>query len=228
MFHGHLDCFQIPPLGGRPNTKPVDHDTPNIHNRSFILFYHVWEPAWIKIHWNSIWLRARSHTTSHNTWGPVTTLHDFGVCCDDLWTLFFWALTISWSWLSARVWSGPKPAKGLAHRLALLKPEAHRSSATSPLPDEAARTCPGETWPPGHLFAMPPVQFGPCAPEPSEGLAVRKGMPRVIWMGQSMMRWPPSRALHRVSMPMPKPTHAHGFWVGMGLILLSMGGHGWA
>ena len=35
----------------------------------------------------------------------------------------------------------------------------------------------------------------------------------------------PSRALHWVLMP--KPTHAHGFWVGMGSILLFMGGHGW-
>ena len=34
--------------------------------------------AWIEIHWNSIWLRAQSHTTSHYNWGPVTTLHDFG------------------------------------------------------------------------------------------------------------------------------------------------------
>ena len=25
MFHGHLDCFQKPPLGGTPNTKPGDH-----------------------------------------------------------------------------------------------------------------------------------------------------------------------------------------------------------
>ena len=34
MFHGHLDYFQKPPLGGRPNTKPLgDHDTPNAHNR---------------------------------------------------------------------------------------------------------------------------------------------------------------------------------------------------
>ena len=23
VFHGHLDCFQKPLLGGRPNTKPV-------------------------------------------------------------------------------------------------------------------------------------------------------------------------------------------------------------
>ena len=33
MFHGHLDYFQKPPLGGRPNTKLGDHGTPNAHNR---------------------------------------------------------------------------------------------------------------------------------------------------------------------------------------------------
>ena len=37
------------------------------------------------------------------------------------------------------------------------------------------------------------------------------------------MDWEYSRALHRV--PMPMPTHTHGFWVGMGVILLFMGGH---
>ena len=26
-------------------------------------------------------------------------------------------------------------------------------------------------------------------------------------------------------MPMPMPTHTHGFWVGMGAMLLFMGGH---
>ena len=33
IIHGHLDYFQKPPLGGRPSTKPGDHDTPNVHNR---------------------------------------------------------------------------------------------------------------------------------------------------------------------------------------------------
>jgi hypothetical protein len=33
VFHGHLDYFQKPSLGGRPNTKPGDHGTPNAHNR---------------------------------------------------------------------------------------------------------------------------------------------------------------------------------------------------
>ena len=108
MFHGHLDYFQKPPLGGRPNTKPGDHGTPNAHNRWFILFYHVWGPAWIEIHWNSIWLRAQSHMTSHYTWGSVITLHDFGGVLGWPLDTFFWALTISWSQLLAHVWSGPK------------------------------------------------------------------------------------------------------------------------
>jgi hypothetical protein len=45
MFHGHLDYFEKPPLGGRPNTKPGDHGTPKTHNRWIILFYHVCGPT---------------------------------------------------------------------------------------------------------------------------------------------------------------------------------------
>ena len=41
IFKNHL-------FGGRPNTKLGDHGTPNTHNRWFILFSHVWGPAWIK------------------------------------------------------------------------------------------------------------------------------------------------------------------------------------
>jgi hypothetical protein len=41
MFHGHLDYIQKPPLGGRPYTKPGDHDYLNAHNPLFILFYHA-------------------------------------------------------------------------------------------------------------------------------------------------------------------------------------------
>ena len=104
--YGHLDYFPKPPLGGRPNTKPLgDHGMPNAHNCWYIIFYHAWGPAWIEIHWNNIsvddlatydftlHLRARDHTT----W---------------LWkclgTAFGWALTFSWSRLLARVWSGPR------------------------------------------------------------------------------------------------------------------------
>ena len=36
--------FQKSPFGGRPNTKPEDHGTPNAHHRWSILFYHVWGP----------------------------------------------------------------------------------------------------------------------------------------------------------------------------------------
>ena len=87
--------------------KPGDHGTLNTHNHWSILLYHMWGPAWIEIHWNSIWLRARSHMTSHYTWGSVTTLHDFGGVVGRPLDTFFWALTISWSRQLARVWSGP-------------------------------------------------------------------------------------------------------------------------
>ena len=43
MFHGLLDYFQKRPLGGRPNTKPGDHSTPNAHNRWFIMFLIMYE-----------------------------------------------------------------------------------------------------------------------------------------------------------------------------------------
>ena len=108
MFHGHLNYFQRPPLGGRPNKKPGDHGTLNAHNCWFIMFYCVWGPAWMEIHWDSNWLRARSHMTSHYTWGSVTTLHDLGGVLGRPLDTFFWGLTISWSWLLACVWSGPK------------------------------------------------------------------------------------------------------------------------
>ena len=37
-----LGLFQKPPLGGRLDTKPGDHSTPDAHNDWFILFYQVW------------------------------------------------------------------------------------------------------------------------------------------------------------------------------------------
>ena len=111
MFHGHLDYFQKPSLGGIPDTKLGDHATPNAHNLGLFYFNHAWRPAQIEIHWIIIFLRARSHMTSQYTWGSVTTLHDFwGVLGQPLDT-FFWAPTISWSRLLARVWSGPKIQK---------------------------------------------------------------------------------------------------------------------
>jgi hypothetical protein len=78
MFHGHLDYFQKPSLGGRCNTNMDEHGTPNAHTHCFILFHHVWGPTWIEIHWEFIRLRAQPHMVSHYTWGCVTILHDFG------------------------------------------------------------------------------------------------------------------------------------------------------
>ena len=99
--------FKNPPLGGRLSTKMRDYGTLNTHNHWFLLFYRVWGPAWIKIieiafGWEPghIWL----HTT---TWGSVTTLqHEFGGALGRPLVTFFWALTISRSWLLAHVWSG--------------------------------------------------------------------------------------------------------------------------
>ena len=106
--HQHGPCFMVTWiifkksfLGGRSNTKPGDHDTPNVPNCWFILFFHVWEPAWMESHWNSIWSRAWSHMASHYTWGSVTWVHDFeGVPGRPL-DAFFWALTVPWSRLLA-------------------------------------------------------------------------------------------------------------------------------
>ena len=97
MFHDHLDYCKKPPLGGRPHTKLGAHGTLDARNLWFILFYHVWGPTRIDIHWNSIWLRTHSHMTSRYTWGPMTTLHDFGGVLGRPLDTFIWALTISWS-----------------------------------------------------------------------------------------------------------------------------------
>ena len=99
--------FTKPPLGGRPNTTTGDHGPLNAHNRWSILYYHVRGPALIEIRWNSIWLRVQSHMASHYTWGSVTTLRDFGGVSGRHLVTFFWAHTISWLRLLARVWSGP-------------------------------------------------------------------------------------------------------------------------
>ena len=73
----------------------------------FIMCKDPHEQKFIK---NKIWFRAQSHMTSHYTWGSVTTLHDFGGVLGRPLDTFFWALTISWSWLLACVWSGPLAA----------------------------------------------------------------------------------------------------------------------
>ena len=56
--------------------------------------------------WDSIWLEAESHMTSHYTWGPLTTLNDFGGVLGTAFGHFLLGSHNSWSWLLARVWSG--------------------------------------------------------------------------------------------------------------------------
>ena len=107
-------CFMVtwtiskkPPVGGRPNTKNREIMALQTLTTILILFYRVWGPAWIEIHWNSIWLRPKSYMTSHYFEDPWHTLHDFGDVLGQPLDTFLGALTISWSRLVARVWSGP-------------------------------------------------------------------------------------------------------------------------
>ena len=84
-----------------------NRETANTRSRWFILFYHVWGPVWIKIHWNSISLRARHRrhpTTFEDPWPHYMILE---VCWDGFLDTFFWALTFSWSRLLARVSKWP-------------------------------------------------------------------------------------------------------------------------
>jgi len=79
------------------------------YNYWFILFYHVGGPC-----------MNRNSLQEHLVEGPVTcdftlhytppviTLNSFGGVVRWPWDTFFWVLTISWSQLLARVWSGPK------------------------------------------------------------------------------------------------------------------------
>ena len=87
------------------NAKLGDHGTLNAHNCWFILFHHVWGPAWTKFNLNNIWLRAWAYMASRDTWGSVTTLRGFGGVLGRPLETFFWALTILWPWLLACVWS---------------------------------------------------------------------------------------------------------------------------
>ena len=62
------------------------------HEHKFIEIVFGWGPS-------HIWL----HTIVEGPWPHYVVLEVSG----DLWTLFWGALTISWSWLLACVWSGP-------------------------------------------------------------------------------------------------------------------------
>ena len=63
------------------------------HEYKFIEIAFGWGPGQIYL-----------HTTLEGLWPHYVIL---GVSWDNLWDTFFWALTISWSRLLSRVWSGP-------------------------------------------------------------------------------------------------------------------------
>ena len=104
--HGHLDYFLQPSLGGRPNTKPLgDHGTLNAHGCWFILFYHVWGPAWQEVRWNIIWVRARWHMASHSLEALWLHCMILEVSWDNLRTLSFGLFQFHGhgSWLACEV-----------------------------------------------------------------------------------------------------------------------------
>ena len=63
---------------------------------------HEWKFTKITFGWGPSHIQL--HTTREGLWPHYMILE---VCWDGLWDTFFWALTISWSRLLARVWSGP-------------------------------------------------------------------------------------------------------------------------
>ena len=89
MFHGHLDCFQKPPLGGKSTQNRETMALWTLTTVNLFYFYHVWGPVWIEIHWNRIWL-GPDHIWLHPTL-EVVWPHDMilEVSCDGLWTLSF-------------------------------------------------------------------------------------------------------------------------------------------
>ena len=85
--------------------EPVEVGDCKIITDHFRIIYRIY-PDIIKEN-HRMWTCNRLRMASHYTWGSVTTLDDFGGVLGR-WPLdtFFWAITISWSRLLARVWSG--------------------------------------------------------------------------------------------------------------------------
>ena len=88
VFYGHLDYFQKPPPGGRPNTKTGRLCHSKSHNQCFIMFLscvktlHEYKFIEIAFGWgsNHIWL----HTTLEGPWPHYIILE---VSWDGLYTL---------------------------------------------------------------------------------------------------------------------------------------------
>ena len=97
----HVSCFMVKWTIFKNHILEVgltqNHDTMTLWNLTIVKLSHFImceDPTWIKTHWNSVWLRDRSHVTSHYTWGFVTTLHDFGGVLGQPLDTFFWALMV--------------------------------------------------------------------------------------------------------------------------------------
>ena len=104
--------FKKPSLGGRPNTKPGDIDTLNVHTIVDLFYFFMCEDPHerdfieIRLGWEPITSDFKVHTTLE---GPRLHHMILGVCRDRIWTLSFGLSQFHGhrSWLLARVWSGP-------------------------------------------------------------------------------------------------------------------------
>ena len=99
MLHGYLDYLKKTPLGGRPNTKPGDHGTPNTHNRWYILFLTCvrtrmnqkiieiafgWVPGHIWLHTTCFWRCVGTTAFGHSLSFGLSQFHGHGfwLMCD--------------------------------------------------------------------------------------------------------------------------------------------------
>ena len=95
MNHVHLDCFQKPPLEGRPNMRPWHSELSKPLSYYILSCVTVWGPHMSKNLWK--------YHLVQGPWQHYMILSVLGRFLD----IFFWVVKISWSQLLGRAWSGP-------------------------------------------------------------------------------------------------------------------------
>ena len=102
--------FQNHPLEVGPTQNPETMALQTLTTIGLFYFIMCEDPHEYKIHWNSLWLRARSHMSSHYTWGSGPHYMMLEVC----WGRFGHSISFGLSqfpghgsWLVCEVDSGP-------------------------------------------------------------------------------------------------------------------------
>jgi hypothetical protein len=106
-------CFMVISIISKYHLLEVgltrDHETMALQTLitvDLVYFFNVWGPCMDRNSLKKHLVEGPIHISSYYTQRPVTTLHDFGSGLKTTFGHFFWALTISWSHLLVRVWSG--------------------------------------------------------------------------------------------------------------------------